>query len=89
MSNHENIMNEICAVGKRISITIEITDTVLASKLLGTMYLKAGEENIFGVVVQEWGLWDNARAKELKIQKAIEVLLDDDVQGILRKAGEL
>lgn len=55
-SESEKILGECCRVGKVITVSMEIKDQELATKLMGTMY----NQNIeyFGVAVNSWGFYD-------------------------------
>ena len=55
MSGSEEVRNEMCRVGKVITVELKITDTDKALNLADTMFNGKSES---GVLVHSWGLFD-------------------------------
>ena len=61
MSNANEVRDELCRVGKIVSIDVEITDKEDALKLADTMFNNKSE---CGLKVQSWGLFSLKSATE-------------------------
>lgn len=65
MDNAQQLLNELCREGKRISIVVEIADTKDAIELLSTMYSGKPHQ---GIIVQSWGGYNIEGALSRKIE---------------------
>lgn len=88
-ANHNyDMIADMCATGKMVTIRAKITDTKLATALLGTMYPNNDKPNPFGVEVQEWALYDAFKANQFKIKQATTILQNPDLMDILQAEVE-
>lgn len=94
----EDILDELCREGKRITVCLEIIDKEKAINLLNTMYTHGKEtEDKVGVSVYLWSHFDEIQArknKELAIrslqqkqQKEMCELLDRTLETFLKYEG--